>query len=202
MWSNGWRRVLAGAVAAVLLFSMAVAQEPEGGGEAKTYPDGADGLKQLFQDILAKAQAGEEDAVKGMLEKMLMTADDFTAILGERGAEVATKYAEKYAKHWPNEAKNISGKVKDRGYDDVEVNEVTASPDQQTGEDKKVVAALKEGTKMFSVRLKKKGEKSGLRYDSFFYVNGAWKTGLKLGKLVGAAGGEKKSDEKKSEGDK
>ncbi len=179
------RGVLWSAILALVAAGFAVAQEGE-----KTYADGPDGLKDLWADVMAKAQADQEDAVRGALEKMVMTADDFSALFGDKGADLAAKYAEKYAKHWPNEAKNIVAKVKERGYDDVEVSETTASAEAQTGSDKKVIAALKEGTKMYNVRLKKKGEKTGLRYDSFFYVNGSWKTGLKLAKLFDG-GGEK-----------
>ena len=144
-----------------------------------------DGLRQLWTDILTKAQAGDEAGVKAALEGMVLAEGDFAAIFKDeaKAKELAAKYAEKFAKHWPNEAKTIVSKVKERKYDEVEVNEVAA--DQATGNDKKVLELLKDGVKMYTVRLKKKGEKQGLRYDSFFHVSGAWKTGLKLGRLLG-----------------
>lgn len=204
-------------VAALLIVVVAggVARADEGG-EAKTYGEGVDGLKGLWSDVLAKAQSGDEAAVRGLLEKMVMSEEDFAAVFPEdKAKEVAGRYAEKFVKAWPNEAKNLVTKVKERNYDDVEVIEHVASKDGSGGDksDKKVLSALKEGTKMYIVRVKKKGDKTGLRYDSFFFVNGNWKTGLKLLKLLQpdekkkgdkpAKGGEKPpAGEEKKDGEK
>src|SRR5439155_14580311 len=122
-----------------------------GAADEKAYPDGADGLKALWTDVLTKAQAGQDDAVRGMLEKMTMADTDFAAVIADdaKAKDVSAKYAERFAKTWPNEAKNILAKVKERKYDEVEATEVTAAAEQQTANDKKVIAALKPGTKMY-----------------------------------------------------
>lgn len=179
-------RVVAGSLVALCVAGgFAAAQETEKPVAAADTPDG---LRQVWADVLTKAHAGDEDGVRAIIEKMIMTTEDFTAVFGEKGAELAGKYTDKYVKHWPNEAKNIVLKVKERDYDEVDVADTTdpsyAPNDPREEADLKAIRpALKEGTKMYRVKLKKKGEKAGLRYESFFYVNGSWKTGLKVARL-------------------
>lgn len=191
------RRLFAAGLLAVAMAAFGAGARAD---EEKTYGEGADGLKGLWNDVLAKATAGDEAGVSAMLEKMVMTEADFAGVFPEdKAKELAPKYTEKFSKAWPKEAKNIVAKVKERAYDEVEVVEHTASKDGSGGDksDKKVLSTLNEGTKMYIVRIKKKGEKAGLRYDSFFYVNGAWKTGLKLTKLLG--GDEKAKKDPKAD---
>jgi hypothetical protein len=189
-----WRAVIASALLALCAATLAVAQDAA----APTYPDGADGLKQLWTDILAKANAGDADGLRGVLEKMVLTDADFAALFGEeKGKELAPRYAQDVAKLWPGEAANLVARVKDRKYDEVEVTEDTASKDP-SGRDRKVLMALKEGTKMYSVRIKRKGDKTGTRYDYLFFVNGGWKAGSKkFPKLLG--GEEQKGGDKGDE---
>ena len=40
-------------------------------------------------------------------------------------------------------------------------------------------------TPIYTVRIKKKTEASGLRYDFFVYRNGFWRSGNQLGKYLG-----------------
>jgi hypothetical protein len=171
MRSNG--RPLAAALAALLLVALAGAARAQD----------ADSLRAVWTDILGKAQAADEDGVRGELKKMLLTPEDCTAIFGEaKGAEIAQKYQAKFAEHWPNEARTLVTKVRERSYDEVEVTEVTA--EQASGNERKILAMTKEGTHMFSVRLKKKNEKTGILYQCLFHVNGQWKAGLLLWKLL------------------
>jgi hypothetical protein len=155
---------------------------------APAQADGADGLKAVWMDILKAAQAGDVDAVRKAFEGMKMAEDDFKALFGdELGAKMAPTYGEGYDKEFlPKAPPDIVAKVKERGYDDVEAYEVTSDPGKQTGNDKKTIEAFKDkaGTKMYSVRLKKKGEDAGFRLDSFFYRNGRWVTGLKIARLL------------------
>jgi hypothetical protein len=151
------------------------------------YGDGKDGLTSLWKDLMAAANDGKEDVVKGLLSGMVMSADDFKAVFKDeaKAKEFAGKYADKYAKKWAGDAKGMSAKIKDKGFDNVIVVDVTADAKQQTGNDKKIVPLLKDGQKMYCVRLAKGDKKVGLRYDSFFFVNGKWVTGLRLGAFVG-----------------
>jgi hypothetical protein len=186
------RRIAVAACAVVLVGAGLVAV-------ARAYDDGADGLKALWEDILKAARAGDEAKVKEFLGKTVMTEDDFKAVFADEGkaAEVAKKYTEKYAKRWAGDAKGMIAKIKERGFDTVKVVEVTADPKEQTGNDKKVIALLKPGVKMYAVRLVKDNKKT--RFDSFFYCNGEWKTGLRLGPLVPADSAATGDDEKKGE---
>lgn len=165
---------------AALLAASAVADDGK-------YGDGVDGLKSLWKDLLNAAKDGKEDVVKGLLEKSVMKADDFKAVLKDeaKAKDWADKYSKQYASKWSGDAKGLCAKIKDKGFDNVIVTEVTSDAKQQTGNDKKVVPLLKDGMKMYSVRLVKGDKKVGLRYDSFFFVNGKWVTGLRLGAFVG-----------------
>ena len=209
---DGWRRVLGALVIALGAASFAAAQEeggePGAGGGEEAKPEAPatavsdadpEQLKGIWSDILAKALAGEEDAVRDQLTKMTMQEDDFIATFGDKkGPEIAARYKAKFAEHWPNEAKNILRKVKEKQSDEVEVYEITAdtvAPEDKTLEEKKrLLPLLKPGTKMYCVKIKKKGEKTGLRYDCLFFANGQWKAGLMVWKLL--------ADEKKPEKEK
>jgi ABC-type xylose transport system substrate-binding protein len=159
--------------------------------------DPAAKLKAAWEDVLKAAAAGEEAKVKEFLEKTVMKEADFVAIFKdeEKAKEVAARYTEKYAKRWASDAKNFINIVKEKGYDSVRVVEVTANAKDQTGNDKKVLAQLKEGTKMYAVHLVKGSEPKGRRYDSFFYVNDHWVTGLKLAPLLVSSAAPQKEGE-------
>ncbi len=150
--------------------------------------DGADGLKALFTAVLTAAQGGDEAAVRKHLEAMKMTEADFKALFAEdRAAELLKLYSESFDTVFLAEAPaDICRKVKERGYDEVEAYDVAGDVSKQRPDDKKTIAALKEpaAARMFSVRLKKKGQQAGLRYDSFFFREGRWVTGLRLAMLL------------------
>ena len=106
------RRLFAAGLVAVVVVALGAGARAD---EEKSYGEGSDGLKGLWTDVLAKATAGDEAGVTAMLEKMVMNDADFGAVFPEdKAKELAPKYAEKFSKAWPKEAKNIVAKVKDQ----------------------------------------------------------------------------------------
>jgi hypothetical protein len=89
----------------------------------------------------------------------------------------------------------LVAQVYEKKYDDVAVTEVawpTAPPGSRSGApllppsdtDLVVEKALVTPTPFYTVRIKKKSEPSGLRYDFFVYRNGFWRSGNLLGKYL------------------
>jgi hypothetical protein len=153
---------------------------------ARTYDDGAAGLRALWSDILTAAQRDERETVHERMNALRMSDDDLVALFGEqRGRWLAPRYAPMFSRLANIGAMELVAQIADQKYDDVEVFQVaegSASPS-----DKAVLAALRAKVAVYGVRVKKKQEKLGLRYDFFVYRNGRWVTGNQLGKVLAAA---------------
>ena len=75
--------------------------------------------------------------------------------------------------------------VYEKKYDDVVVTRVDELPaDKKDPVDGAAQAALLQKVPMYTVRIKRKTEPSGLRYNFFFYRDGRWRTGNQLGKYL------------------
>lgn len=189
--TRSWQAALAAlALAGLAAFGAARAQDGADAPAAKV-PEGAEGLKDAWTEIVSKAGAGDAAAVRDLLTKMVMTEADFVAVFAseEKAKAVYARYAEIIAANFPGEADNIIGWVKEKKRDEVEVADMTA-PDfkpidaKEEADLRKLLPLLKPGTKVYRVRLKKHGEKVGSTYHDFFNINGAWKAGVRLSRPI------------------
>src|SRR5690348_7129447 len=78
-------------------------------------------------------------------------------------------------------ALELVAQVAERKYDDVAV---VAVDESQGAEQKALLAALKEKVPVYAVRVKRKQDTLGLRYDFFVYRDGHWVTGNQIAKYL------------------
>lgn len=78
--------------------------------------------------------------------------------------------------------------VYEKKYDDVAVTRIdTVAAPELVDTDQAVKSALVQPVPFYTVRVKRKSEAKGLRYDFFVYQNGFWRTGNLLVVLAAAA---------------
>lgn len=150
------------------------------------YPDGPEGLRRLFGDILAACQKDERGRVHDLMASLALTREELDGLLGPARAE----------RYWPRYqmligtlanvgAIELVAQVIEKKYDDVAVVRVDQLPAaEQQPTDQKVLAALARKVPVYTVRVKKKEEQKGLRYEFFVYLDGRWRTGNLLGKFL------------------
>ena len=149
----------------------------------RQYPDGAEGLRTLYADVLEAARRDEREKVHALLATLIMTDTELTTLFGD-DATLRTRYHSMMETLIHRGAVELVGQVYERKLDDVSVVEVDLSAKTATPEERAVAAALKQPVTMYSVRIKKKSDDRGLRYDLFFYFGGHWRTGNQLGKFL------------------
>jgi hypothetical protein len=155
------------------------------GAPIRDYPDGADGLKALFADVLDAAKKDDRDRVHDLLASTIMTDDDLTAILGAPGTQLAARYHALMATLANRGAVELVAQIYERKYDTVDVLAIDPQAKDARPEDRAIAAALTAPMPIYSVRLRRATDDKGLRYDFFFYRRGKWLTGNQLGKFLG-----------------
>ena len=146
----------------------------------KDYVANPDGLRAIWSDVLTAARADERQKVHDLIASQMMTDDDLVALFGPaRAKEMAPRYAPMISKLVNQGSMELIAQIYERKYDEVEVFPEDASG---TPTDRATLAVLPPGTQVFGVRVKRKGEKLGLRYDFFVFRAGRWVTGNQLGK--------------------
>ncbi len=152
----------------------------------RQYPDGADGLKQFFGDVLEAARKDDRDRVHDLLAATIMSDDDLKALFGaDAAANLTGRYHGLMGTMANRGAVELVAQVYDRKYDTVEVLPIDLDAADATPEDRAIGHALAQRIPIYSVRLKKAGDAKGLRYDFFFYRGSKWLTGNQLGKFLG-----------------
>lgn len=146
----------------------------------KSYRAGAEGLAELWRDILTAAQKDDRGRVHDLMSSMIMTDDDLVALFGsERAAYLKPRYTPMIARLVNIGAVELVAQILERKYDDIEVFPVDAT---QGPEAKATLESLHEQRPVFGVRVKKKTETRGLRYDFFVYRDARWMTGNQIAK--------------------
>jgi hypothetical protein len=152
----------------------------------REYPDGADGLRALWLDVLDAAKKDERQRVHDLLASTIMNEDDLQALFGAQAQRLFPRYKLLMEALVNRGAIELVGQVYDRKCDDIEVLSVEPSGPivNATPADRTVAKALTAPLPIYAVRVKKSGETRGLRYDFFFYRRGRWLTGNQLGKYL------------------
>ena len=150
----------------------------------KQYPDGPEGLKALFDDVLDNAKKDERGRVHDLLASTIASDADLQALFGAQSAVLIPKYHRLMETLVNRGAVELVAQVYERKLDTVEVFAVDLSDKAATAEDRAIAKALTAPLKIYSVRIRKAADARGLRYDFFFYRNGKWLTGNQLGKYV------------------
>lgn len=142
-------------------------------------------LKALWEDVLAAAQKDDRGKVHDLLAPLPLTEAEVRALLGdEPGRQLWPRYRAMTETLVNRGAVELVAQVYDRKLDDVQV--VAIDPATAGAEDRALLDALKEPVQLYSVRVKKKADDRGLRYDGFFFREGRWRTWNQLGKILAA----------------
>jgi hypothetical protein len=162
-------------------------QTPAGDGRnppplEKQYPGTPEGLKALWTDILTAAQHDERERVHALMASFIMSDQDLVDLFGEAEAKrLQPRYVPMIATLANIGSMELVATISDRKYDDVEVFPI----DEHGGPaDRATVHALKQKLPVYGVRVKKKGDVRGSRYDFFVYKGGRWVSGNQLAKYL------------------
>jgi hypothetical protein len=147
----------------------------------RQYPDGADGLKALFSDVLDAARKDDRQRVHDLLASLIMTDEDLRALFGAQGAELKGRYVKLMETLVNRGAVELVAQVYERKLDTVEVLPMEGEVAQA------IARAAVQPLKLYSVRIRRAADDKGLRYDFFLYRDGKWRTGNLLGKYLAPA---------------
>ena len=150
------------------------------------YADGQEGLRRLWTDILTACQKDDRNRVHDLMASLALTEQELQGLFGrERAGALWPRYQMLIGTLANTGAIELVAQVLEKKYDDVAVVSVDAQPaaEQQTT-DLAVRRALVRPLPLYTVRVKRKTEPKGLRYDFFVYLDGRWRTGNLLGKYM------------------
>jgi hypothetical protein len=151
----------------------------------RQYPDGADGLKALFDDILEAAKKDDRDRVHALMATLVMSDEQLQSLFGARAPKLLPRYHKLMEVLVNRGAVELVAQVYERKYDSVEVLpvETTGPIINSTPADRAVARVLTHPVPLYAVRFKHGNDTRGMRYDFFFY-DGGWKTGNQLGRYL------------------
>lgn len=157
-------------------------------------------LDRLWHDILAACKADDRVRVHELMRSFIMTQPELTSLLGPtQGAALWARYQAMLGSLANAGAVELVAHVFEKKYDDIAVTRIDQLPPaEQTDTDRAVLVAMSSKLPMYTVRVKRKTEAKGLRYDFFVYLNGYWRSGNLLGKFLPAA--PRLNDQKESSG--
>lgn len=154
-----------------------------------TYQNSPEELKRLWGDILYACQKDERGRVHDLMASLIMTQPELEGLIGkEQGKTLAARYLAMMGSLVNAGAVELVAHVYEKKYDDIAVNRIDDLPDAEKADtDRNVALALEKAGAVppfYTVRVKRKTEKRGLRYDFFVYLNGYWRSGNLLGKFL------------------
>ena len=161
--------------------------------KAGMYQSGPDELSRLWHDILAACKADDRNRVHELMRSFVMTQPQLSSLLGPvQGQALWARYQAMLGSLVNAGAVELVAHVYEKKYDDISVTRVDQLPViEQTDTDRAVLAALLNRPPIYTVRVKRKTESKGLRYDFFVYLDGYWRSGNLLGKFLPPVPGPK-----------
>jgi hypothetical protein len=142
----------------------------------RAYPDGADGLKQLWGDILTAAQKDQREHVHDLMATTFLSDEELRRILGLRAEALLPRYKQLMGTLVNRGAVELVAQVYEHKYDALDV-----LPDDSEAA---LTPLLAEPHALWTVRVRKASETRGLRYNGFLYLDGRWRTVNMLAKYV------------------
>lgn len=161
--------------------------------KAGTYQDSPEELKRLWSDILLACQKDDRPRVHDLMASFVMTKEEWTSLVGPvHGPALWQRYLAMLGSVVNAGAVELVAHVYEKKYDDIAVVRIDTQPAEgKVDTDRNVeLAMLKAGAgprPFYTVRVKRKTETRGLRYDFFIYINGYWRSGNLIGKFLPAA---------------
>lgn len=170
--------------------SAALAQDTPAANPAPKYPDSADGLKKLAEDLYALAKAGDTEKLEAAARELILSDPQAWAEKTFTDASMAAKVAgelgevKKDADRFAHEIAKLFADRVEKGQSEISVLRVENADDENaTGAQKRVLAAMKAPTALYTVKFKAPDAEAGFSLWSFVYVDNGFRL---IGKLKSA----------------
>jgi hypothetical protein len=152
-------------------------------GVSTGYAGSPTGLTIFWLEVLELAHVGDDGAIAQKLATLQMRRDDLEELFGPGAASrLWGEYSRAFASFAGEGAGEIAKKIRERRYDDVEVLPLNGvRTDSLASADRRTADPLRTNLPVFTVRLKRAEETDGIRIDTFAYLDGSWRTALKVG---------------------
>lgn len=154
--------------------------------KAGMYGGTPDELSRLWFDVLAACKADDRVRVHELMGSFVMTQPELSSLIGPtQGQALWARYQAMLGSLVNAGAVELVAHVFEKKYDDISVVRVDTLPAAaQADTDRSALLAMSTRLPMYTVRVKRKAETKGLRYDFFVYLNGYWRSGNLLGKFL------------------
>jgi hypothetical protein len=154
--------------------------------KAGMYQNTPEDLARLWSAILLACQRDDRNQVHELMESLILTEPELRGLIGvPKATELWARYRAMMGSLVNAGAVELVAHVYEKKYDDVAVTRIdTVAAPELVDTDQAVKSALVQPVPFYTVRVKRKSEAKGLRYDFFVYQNGFWRTGNLLGKFL------------------
>ncbi len=146
-------------------------------------PETADGLKKVIEDTIAVVKAGDNDKLAAMVKSMKVPDGEawLKKTFGDEKAKELLPDYNKFAESFDKDgAKFFQSQVK-AGKTFISVAKITSGDDENaTGAQKKLLAAMKEKTPLYTVHFAKTEGGTDMSLWSFVYVDGGFRLAGKM----------------------
>ena len=150
----------------------------------------------FWLEVLELAHAGDDEGVAKRLAGLALRREDLDELFGEGAAKrLWQDYAQAFASFASEGAREIVQKIRERRYDDVEVLPLTGvRAETLAPADRPSAEPLRTNSSVYTVRLKRTEEPDGIRIDTFVFIDGSWRTALKVGRRLLANAAPEKAE--------
>jgi len=148
-----------------------------------SYPESTDGLKKLMSDILDAQKSGDTAKFKSLVKDLELPAAEgwFKNVFGDdKGAKAAAQYKSQTSA-LQQDLEKLFAKIVSDGQTEIKITRLEKADDPQaTGNQKDVIAAMKNPVPIYSVRFVKPGETLGMHLYNYVYVDGTFRLAGKM----------------------
>ncbi len=155
--------------------SQAPAQSPAAAPAA--YPDSLEGLQQLLRDILAAAQAGENQKVDAFVKNLILPDHKawFVRVFGpEEGERLAFEYLKDLFEFEGRTRLLFTAAARQKAFE-VEVSRLTQTTEPTTQYLNTILAAMKEPQPLYRASLRRSEARNGVPVGYFVYADGGFR---------------------------
>jgi hypothetical protein len=137
----------------------------------------------FWLEVLELAHAGDDGGVAQRLTALQLRREDLDELFGPgAGGRLWGEYTRAFSSFAGEGAAEIAKKIRERRYDDVEVLPLSGvRAEHLAPADRRTADPLRTNLPVFTVRLKRAEEADGIRIDTFIFLDGLWRTALKVG---------------------
>ena len=149
-------------------------------------PESPRAAQALLQTLLVQAKSKDSAAIAETLSALLLTEEDFKCLFEpELVATLWPRYRDGLAKDFQREAPAVFIERAAAGFNEVSYHRNGPNNRAETNRsDQAVLSSMKTVHPMYSFRIARRGEALGIRLNGFVYVNGHWRTLLKIGDTI------------------